>query len=632
MKKLLLALLLVLSAAVGYAQPGAPSSGRWVIVDTTYQVGTQTLGVTKSKLYYANTTSNKISGLQFRVYYDKVAFGGAKPTVALMYSATDQYLQYVADSVNGNITVTLVYTGSSSTFSYADGAAVEITFTHAPPATFQYLTSIDSMKITGTLTYPNMASTINGNDTSLNMYSYGGAFKLNRLKYRGKFTNVTGSGTKNLTVALEKRVKGTSGSWTPVNVATTDTAGKFAFDVIMDTTYWDAHLYVKGDTMGVYATVSVADAQKVNQFVLGTATPTGFDYYSADVNGSNSISIADVYSIYGRLAGRFSTWPNSVQDVKFFTATEFSTINGSSTNYTSSISGVTNLVFDIVAGQPDSITFYTLGKGDANGTGFHMARITPIEIINPSNAPKYIIDETVNYDFPTATIEVNMPQITVDAGNLVNVPVKVLTNGGQVGSVQLAFAYDNSLLEFKGIETEQKFMNWMSFLNPNNGIVEWAGADMSKNENLANDGDKIMNLQFTALQPQTNWSVSPLYVIRKFAGNGNATDLSITPTNGVIKIFRLANPKNGGKDAEISVFPNPTNGPLTVTFTVPEDDIVSVGFYDNNGILIRTVYTGKMYKGTYTYTADIANHTDGVYYGILTTQNAVKSNKIIKVN
>ena len=75
MKKILLALLLVLSAAVGYAQPGAPSSGRWVIVDTSYQVGTQTLGVTKSKLYYANTTTTKISGLQFRVFYDKVAFG-----------------------------------------------------------------------------------------------------------------------------------------------------------------------------------------------------------------------------------------------------------------------------------------------------------------------------------------------------------------------------------------------------------------------------------------------------------------------------------------------------------------------------------------------------------------------------
>jgi len=632
MKKLFLALVLALLAVTGYAQTTAPSGGNWVIVDSSYNVGPQSQGFTLANLYYDNTTTTKIAGLQFRVFYDKVAFGGAKPIVSLLYSTSDQYMQYVADSVNGNITVTLAYTGTNNSFTYADGAAFEIKFFHQAATAFQALTSIDSLKVTGTLTFPSYASTIAGIDTTLSLHSYGGEFKMNRLKYHGRFTNVTGSGSKDITIALEKRPKTSTGAWTQVKLDTTDVTGYFAFDEILDTTYWDAHLYVKGDTMAVGNTVSVADAQKVNKFVIGEETPAGFDFYASDVNGSYGITIADVSAIYGRLAGRFSVWPNAVQDVRFFSVSEYTTINGSSTNYTSTIAGVTNLTFDIIAGQPDSVTFYVLGGGDANGTGFNMARTIPIEILNPSKTPQYIIDETVEYDFPTATIEINLPKIEVTSGNLVNVPMKVLSDGSQVGSIQLALAYDNSLLEFKGIKTEEKFMNWMSFLNPNDGVVEWAGADMSRNEYLANNNDVVLALQFLALSPQIDWDNSPLYVIRKFAGDADATDLGITPTNGVVKIFKM----NGGgtltKDCEIIVVPNPTDGLALVSFSVPEDGEINVGFYDASGRLVHTVFSGKMYKGKYLYPVDLTKVTPGTYYGILQTGSQIKTNKTIKLN
>jgi hypothetical protein len=632
MKKLFLALVLALLAVTGYAQTTAPSTGNWVIVDSSYNVGPQSQGFTLANLYYDNTTTNKIAGLQFRVFYDKVAFGGAKPIVTLSYSSTDQYMQYVADSVNGNITVTLAYTGTNTAFTYATGAAFEIKFFHQNATAFQALTSIDSLKVVGTLTFPSYASTIAGMDTTLSLHSYGGEFKMNRLKYHGRFTNVTGSGSKNITVALEKRPKTSTGAWTQVKLDTTDLTGYFAFDEILDTTYWDAHLYVKGDTMAIGNAVSVADAQRVNKYILGEMTPTGFDYYASDVNGSNSITIADVSAIYGRLAGRFSVWPNAVQDVRFFTVSQYNTINGSSTNYTSTIAGVTNLIFDIIAGQPDSVTYYVLGGGDANGTGFNMARTIPIEILNPSKAPKYIIDETVEYDFPTSTIEINLPKIEVSEGNLVNVPMKVLTDGGQVGSIQLALAYDNSLLEFKGVKTEEKFMNWMSFLNPNNGVVEWAGADMSTNKYLANNNETVLTLQFLALSPQVDWDDSPLYVIRKFAGDANATDLGITPTNGVVKIFRISGGGVLTKDCEIIVAPNPTEGLAYVSFSVPEDGEVTVGFYDASGRLVYTIFSGKIYEGNYVYPFDLTNFTAGTYYGVLQTQSQIKTNKTIKIN
>ena len=154
-----------------------------------------------------------------------------------------------------------------------------------------------------------------------------------------------------------------------VRSESTGLTGTVSYDEFIDTTYWAVRLEVKGDTISTGNIVSVADAQKVNQFVLGTATPAGFDFHSSDVNGDNQITISDAYVIFGRIAGRFNTWVNNVKDIKFFTATEYNTLSTATTNLTATTPGVTNFTYDIVAGQPNSVTYYVLGMGDANGTG-----------------------------------------------------------------------------------------------------------------------------------------------------------------------------------------------------------------------------------------------------------------------
>ena len=157
MKKLLLTLTLLFTTVIFGQTLPAPSNGHWVILDTTYTVGTTTTGTTEADLYYTNQAGKKITGLQFRVWYDNVAFNGAAPTVALKYSATDQYMQYVVNQTDGYITVTLVYTGSNTNFSYANDAAVGITFTHAAAATWNTLDSIKDLKISGTQTFNNIS-------------------------------------------------------------------------------------------------------------------------------------------------------------------------------------------------------------------------------------------------------------------------------------------------------------------------------------------------------------------------------------------------------------------------------------------------------------------------------------------
>jgi hypothetical protein len=640
MKKLqaLLGILLIAFFAVTpskiFAQTGptAPSAGVYVLVDTSYQVGTVAADSTVAKLYYHNNTSSLITGMQFRVWYDNAAFNGAAPVVTSLNSTFAQYMQYKTDTINGHITITMAYTGSSATFDIPDGEMFKIKFRHS--ANFQsFYGSIDSLEVSGVQTFSNLAATNAGMDTTLTAYSYGGSFDLQQFQYHGRFRNVTGSGAKNLTLALQSKPK-TGSAWTNWTTATTDTTGYFAFDEWLDTTYYDVRLYVKGDTMSVGNVISTADAHKINQWVLGQATPLGFDFYAADVNGSNDISITDAYGVFGRIAGRFSVWPNSVADMKFFSKAQYDSINGSSTNYTALMPGVTNLTFNIIAGQPDSVTFYVAVPGDANGTGYNMARLTPIKIVNPNNASLYIIDATVEYDDPTLqTFEVRLPTLSVEAGNLVNVPVKVLT-GVDLSALQLALKYDQNLLEFKALQTTEAVASWQTFFNPNDGVVEWGGYDPHNNQNLISNNDDVLNLQFIAKAPQTQWNVSPLYVSRKYAGNANSRDMNIIPTEGRLEVRRVANPNVGlGELPEMIVYPNPTASQITIMFNVKEEGSTHLGISDMNGKLVVEVLPSQRFpEGQYSYGANLGYLPAGTYIAVLKTEKGLLSKRIVKAN
>ena len=626
MKKLIAFLLTALAVFGVSAQSAAtsPGTGHWVVIDSGYQVATTTVGQTVAPLHFYNTsTSEKITGMQYRVFYDNTAFTAAVPSLKI--SSTDQYLQYVDSNTQGFLTVTLVYTGTSSTFNYSNGATFDLTFTHAGSATWNTLDSIKTLKVAGVKSFANKAATNWGNDTTLVVYSYGGRFNQKVLRFAAKFKNVTGSDAKNLWVSLEK--KAPSGSWTQVEAKSTNSSGVVVFRKFLDTTYWDVRMVVKGDTMTPGSVISTADAQKINQSILAQYTPSGFDYYTMDVNGTDgSISIADVYSVYGRLAGRFSSWPNSKKDVMFFTVAEYNSINGSATNLTSTYSTINN--FDYSIDGKDSITYYVAVKGDANNTGFKMARLTPIKIINPVNAKNYIIDNTVQYDNVTETIEVNMPKIKVDEGNLVNVPVKMLTNGKQLGAVQLELKYDTALLEFKKIDLTEKMMNWTSYTNPSNGVVAFGAADLKGNQ-LINDGEQIIVLQFIAKKPQAEWSSAAIWTGPKFVGGNDARDMNITPAMGVIEVRRVNKPVKLSELEDLIVFPNPNDGVVNLQFRVDQESQTEVLVSDLVGRKVMEVLDTKMPAGDYKYVVNLTKLDNGFYFLSVKTDTKISTSKII---
>ena len=627
MKKNLLFFLTFVYALLGYTQtcPTPTTSGVHITLDSTYKIGTYRSGKTSVGMCFYNSTSEKITAAQFRVFYDKSAFASVD-TIKSKNTSFSQYLQYVDNPSGGYVTVTLTYTGVVSSFSIPNGALFEVVFKHTSSLATTYFSPTD-MTFAGSSSFGQTATNQSGNDYSLTLTNFGGKFEKQKMSFKGKFVNVQGGGSKNLSVALEKKLK-SGGSWSYVQTSVTNTQGRFNFtNVEIDTTAWDVRIAVKGDTMGVGSIVSVSDAQRINQYVLGTQTMKGFDFYTSDANGDKNITISDVYSVYGRVGGRFTAFPNSVKDVLFFTVAEYNTINGSSTNYTSSIAGSTNFTFNIIAGQPDSVTYYVACPGDANGTGYHMARMIPIEIVNPNNANKHIIDVTTYYDNVTKSIEVNYPKLGVDAGEIVSVPVKIKTGGIDLGSLQLSIKFDSTLLQFESVKNELKTSYWISFVNPSEGVVEWGGYDPSDNQHLMNDGDMFFTLQFKAKKPQADWGKSPMYVTRKFAGDNKASDLVITPTDGIVQVFRMAGPLNF---KDLGLAPNPTDAQFTFFFKVYEEGKTDLALYDLLGRKQVEVVEGYYPVGIYAETKDVSMLAPGMYLAVLKTEDKVVVKKALK--
>jgi hypothetical protein len=626
MKKLV-TLLFLFVGLIGSAQvcPTPSTTGAFVTLDATYQLATTTAGSTDVGLCFYNNTSELITAAQFRVFYDKDTFSGVS-NVTSLNTTYAQYLQFVDNPAVGYVTITMSYTGNLSSFTIPNGAFVKLNLTHV--AGFASLTSTTPMTFSGVQTFPQTATTQAGMDYALTLENFGGVFLPQTFSYGGTFTNVTGSGAKNIPVILEKKLM-TSSTWTTVTTSTTDVDGNFTFtNLPIDITSWDVRIRVNGSTLATGNIISVSDSQKINRFVLGQDTPTGFDFYTADVNGDNNITVSDVYGVFGRVSGRFTSWPNSVKDIKFFSDTEYTTINGATTSLQSTIPGVTDLVFNILPGTGNSVTFYVAAPGDANGTGFQMARMTPIEIINPDNAPLHIIDVTTTYDDNTLnTIEVHYPNLSVNEENLVEVPVSVKTNGQQLGSLQLAMNYNSELLDFKGIRAESKIGGWLSFMNPNDNVVEWGGYDPTLNTKLLNDNELAFTLQFISKQIQSDWMVSPLYVTRKHAGDTSARDLKITPTDGIVQIMRVGD--IGTLTGDMMVYPNPVDDLVNVKFKVTENGSTWLGIYSLDGREIKVIVNQSMPEGEYTYMASLGYLPTGEYIAVLRKKDLPMISKIL---
>jgi hypothetical protein len=205
----------------------------------------------------------------------------------------------------------------------------------------------------------------------------------------------------------------------------------------------------------------------------------------------------------------------------------------------------------------------------------------------------------------------------------------MLTDGKQLGAVQLELKYDTALLEFKKIDLTEKMMNWTSYTNPSNGVVAFGAADLKGNQ-LINDNEQILTIQFIAKKPQSEWATAAIWTGPKYVGGNDARDMNITPAMGVIEVRRINKGSVSLNDLNsIIVFPNPNEGTVQVQFQIKEESDVTMTINDLVGKEVARLLEQKMPAGKYKYIADLTKLNNGLYLLTVTTDNEVLHSKII---
>ena len=142
-------------------------------------------------------------------------------------------------------------------------------------------------------------------------------------------------------------------------------------------------------------------------------------------------------------------------------------------------------------------------------------------------------------------------------------------------------------------------------------------------------------LKFIAKKPKDVWGISPLWVTRKAAGNSTSNDFGITPTDGIIKILRMTGGNISVDNGGMEVYPNPTNGLVTVTFRISKPVIANLGIYNTNGKRCMDIFQNNVPIGKYSYSIDLGALPEGIYTAVLSTDNSEDkfvAKKIIKIN
>jgi hypothetical protein len=361
MKKLLLVLSLALVSLTGFAQTTAPDATKpYLIFDASYNLAPLGATPTNVAIYYDNAGATAIKAVQYRFWYDKNVF--ASPTVTYTGTEANNYFQTLVNAIEGNVTVTWVYTGADAAFNIADGAMFNV----ALPFKAGYTNgAVTAMAFSGATAYPSYGTLANGTDTTLGLQNYGGAFTEPVFNYAATFLNDPTNPASDVPVILQKSSNGTT--WADVmTVNTAATTGVASFTTNLDQNYWQIRVKVAPGLTAPGA-LAAADANMIAQIATGIQAPTGTQFYTANPNQANGITISDSYTVFSRLAQGLSVYPTT-PDLLFFTEAQYNTIAAASTDQSATIPGVSTFLSANI-NNTTAANYYLLVLGDANGTG-----------------------------------------------------------------------------------------------------------------------------------------------------------------------------------------------------------------------------------------------------------------------
>jgi len=634
MKKFILALGILFSTLTGaVAQNGlgevlpAPDASKpYVLVDTSFIVGSYLQGSTTLYLHYNYTGSEKVKAIQTRIFFDTAAFSNVVATAGP--TITNESVYFRSNRVANYLTLTVSYTGSNIGWSFPAGAWVKLVFTHGPRF---YDVDPDSLKLIGTPSYSNKATINSGTDVTLGMVNYGGYF------VRPPFTmplyvfnqDQTPMGKVKVQFFQRKKV---ATNWDSLAIYETDSAtGKVTLRTNVDTSISYVKIRINGDTAKAGDAVNVTDAYKINDVVLETDTLSKFQYFAADINKNNVYTISDAFLVFNRIAQGAQRWNDflpGTKDVMFFRVGQKQSIFAApGTNFTSTITPTHDLV-DTLNGE-DSVSYWGVLLGDANGTGLTNIGMVMGRNTDDPTSSEYIRDSRVSYKNAKETVSFELPRLTISNESEVTVPVTLVTNGVDIGSLQFGVVYDPNLLEFKNIDVSEQVKSWTSYILVKGDHVEWGGYETSNKQDVIRSNAEVFNLTFKV--KKTGWTESPIRVVTKAVGNSKAEDVNINESNSDGKIAYMMAPIEFDFDNLFVTYPVPFKENLTVeTKPLMAGDQFGVEVINQLGQPVfgqtQQAYSG----GTQRMYIDMSSQPKGVYFVRYKNGNTVSVKQVVK--
>jgi len=634
MKKFILALGILFSTLTGaVAQNGlgevlpAPDASKpYVLVDTSFIVGSYLQGSTTLYLHYNYTGSEKVKAIQTRIYFDTAAFSGVTATAGPTIENESVYFR--SNRVTNYLTLTVSYTGNNGSWSFPGGAWVKLVFTHGPRF---YDVDPDSIKLVGTPTYSNRATINSGTDVTLGMVNYGGRFVRPPFTMPVYVFNQDESPMGKVKVQFFQRKK-VATNWDSLAIYETDSAtGKVTLRTNVDTSISYVKIRINGDTAKAGDAVNVTDAYKINEVVLETDTLSKFQYFAADINKNNIYTISDAFLVFNRIAQGAQRWNDflpGTKDVMFFRVGQKQSIFADpGTNFTSTIIPTHDLV-DTLNGE-DSVSYWGVLLGDANGTGLTNIGMIVGKNTDDPNSSEYVRDSRVSYKNAKETVSFDIPRLTISNETEVTVPVTIVTNGVDVGSIQFGLVYDTELLEFKNIDVSEQVKAWTSYILVKGDHVEWGGYETSNKQDVIRSNAEVFNLTFKV--KKTGWTESPIRVVTKAVGNSKAEDVNINEANSDGKIVYMRAPIEFDFDNKFIAYPVPFKDNLTVeTMPLMSGEQFGVEVINQLGQPIfdqsQEVYSG----GTQRMYIDMSSQPKGVYFVRFNNGNTVSVKQVVK--
>jgi hypothetical protein len=291
------------------------------------------------------TTSNWADGMGANYYYrvevQTPNCGSAVYSTSKMISITSG-APPVGGSVSSAVhatttnsgTVTLSgYSGTIVKWQKSINAGVTWTDIVNTAATYSYTNQTDATLFRAQLT----------SGTCGYAYSAAGMITVAPFAYSGYVYDSENVGMLSVPVKLYYKQKSQT-TYALYDTYLTDATGKYNITTSLSTNLYDFRVSV--DNVSV-STPSPSDAQYFNQKVLNQSF-NAKDYYRMDVNSNGNLTITDVFLVFYRISGGAASWPYSLPSYRIFNSTQWSIINSSTSNLTSTYSGSQSINIDSV--------------------------------------------------------------------------------------------------------------------------------------------------------------------------------------------------------------------------------------------------------------------------------------------